>query len=313
MPEPTDSAPHRVPDSAQGPTIPETGYFLDEIGDRLFWLTDGLYQMLFFASDEGVIAVDAPPTLGNSILRAIRSVTKASVTHAVYSHHHADHAGAMSLYEGAQLYSHSEAAALLARDRDSGRPLPQHTFDDTMRLDIGGVALELAHHGPNHSPGNLFIYAPDHQVLMLVDVVFPGWAPFAYLAVAQNIPGVLAAPTLALEYPFTTFVGGHLTRLGTRDDIVAHQGYIEDLRGECERALDTFDIASVFAVVDTSNPWAVFRGYLDGVASQATAPVMARWRDRLGGVDAFTDTNAFAIAESLRIDYGHLGPFGIRD
>ena len=51
---------------------------------------------------------------------------------------------------------------------------------------------------------------------MLVDVVFPGWVPFAYLAESQNIPGWLEAPAQALRYPFHTFVGGHLTRLGTR-------------------------------------------------------------------------------------------------
>ena len=51
---------------------------------------------------------------------------------------------------------------------------------------------------------------------MLVNVVFPGWVPFAYLAESQNIPGWLEAPAQALRYPFHTFVGGHLTRLGTR-------------------------------------------------------------------------------------------------
>ena len=47
---------------------------------------------------------------------------------------------------------------------------------------------------------------------MLVDVVYPGWVPFAALAMAQDIPAWLAAPTQALEYPFQTFIGGHLTR-----------------------------------------------------------------------------------------------------
>jgi glyoxylase-like metal-dependent hydrolase (beta-lactamase superfamily II) len=89
-----------VPAGASGPTIPESGYLVQEIGDQLFWLTDGLYQMMFLVTPEGVSAVDAPPTLGHNILRAIRSVTRLPVTNAVYSHHHADHTGAMVLYEG---------------------------------------------------------------------------------------------------------------------------------------------------------------------------------------------------------------------
>ena len=148
---------------------------------------------------------------------------------------------------------------------------------------------------------------------MLVDVIFPGWVPFAYLAVSQDIPGSIAAPTEALKYPFTTFVGGHLTRLGTREDLLRHQEYIEQLKAECAKALDTFDVGGVFASVDPTNPWAIFRGYLDGVASEAARAIAPKWRDRLGGVDAFTDKNAFAMTESLRIDYGHLGPFGLRD
>jgi hypothetical protein len=63
---------------------------------------------------------------------------------------------------------------------------------------------------------------------MLVDVIFPGWVPFAYLAESQNIPGYLDAPARALEHDFETFVGGHMTRLGTRDDITMHQQYIAD-------------------------------------------------------------------------------------
>ena len=61
-----------VPTAARGPKIPEAGYLVEEIGDGLFWLADGVFQMMFVITDEGVIAVDAPPSLGHSILRAIR-------------------------------------------------------------------------------------------------------------------------------------------------------------------------------------------------------------------------------------------------
>src|SRR5580658_2555160 len=79
-----------VPPPAKGPAIPKFGYLVEEIGDRVFWLTDGLYLMLFMTTAEGVVAVDAPPTIGHNILRAIATVTKSHVTHAIYSHHHAD-------------------------------------------------------------------------------------------------------------------------------------------------------------------------------------------------------------------------------
>ena len=63
--------------------------------------------------------------------------------------------------------------------------------------------------------------------------------------------------------------------------------------------------------MDPTNPWAIFQGYLDGIASQAAAAVVPKWGDRLGGADVYTEVNAYAMVESLRIDAGHLGPFGI--
>jgi glyoxylase-like metal-dependent hydrolase (beta-lactamase superfamily II) len=306
---PTTTAP--VPPPAKGPAIPKSGYLVHEIGERTYWVTDGLYQMIFLVTAEGVVTVDAPPTIGHNILRAIATVTRAKVAHAIYSHHHADHAGAMVLYKGARFYAQREVAGLLKQTRDPNRPLPQVTFNDKLTIMAGEDRIELAYHGPNHSPGNIFAYLPAQRVLMLVDVVFPGWVPFAYLAESQNIPGWLEAPAQALDYPFHTLVGGHLTRLGTRDDVISQQEYIADLKAAAANAIGTFNVETVYGSVDTSNPWAIFRGYLDGVAAQASDAVIPRWIDKLGGADVYTPANAYELVESLRIDYGQLGPFGI--
>ena len=300
-----------VPPAAKGPAIPKSGYLVEEIAERTYWLTDGLYQMIFLVTAEGVVAIDAPPTIGNNITRAIASVTKAQVTHAIYSHHHADHTGAMTLYEGARFYAQREVTGLLRQAGDPNRPLPDVTFDNELTVTAGGDRIELAYHGPNHSPGNIFTYLPAQRVLMLVDVVFPGWVPFAYLAESQNIPGWLGAPAQALGYPFHTFIGGHLTRLGTRDDVVIQQEYVAELKAAAANAIDTFNVGTVYASVDDTNPWAIFRGYLDGVAAQAAGAVVPRWTGKLGGADVYTQANAYQLVESLRIDYGHLGPFGI--
>ncbi|HEY4867064.1 MAG TPA: MBL fold metallo-hydrolase [Candidatus Dormibacteraeota bacterium] len=300
-----------VPPAAKGPAIPASGYLVEEIADRVYWLTDGLYQMIFVTTAEGVVAVDAPPTIGKNILRAIATVTNSRVTHAIYSHHHADHTGAMILYQGARFYAHTEVADLLRQTNDPNRPLPEVTFDRHLTVHAGEDVLDLAYHGPNHSPGNSFINLPAQRVLMLVDVVFPGWVPFAYLAESQNIPGWLEAPAQALRYPFDTYIGGHLTRPGTRDDLIIQQEYVAELRAQAASAIATFNPASVYQSVDPTNPWAIFRAYLDGVAAQAANAVTPRWIDRLGGADVYTLPNAYALVESLRIDYGHLGPFGI--
>ena len=41
-------------------------------------------------------------------------------------------------------------------------------------LEIGAERIQLAWHGPNHSPDNIYIHFPDHGTLMLVVIVLSG-------------------------------------------------------------------------------------------------------------------------------------------
>lgn len=299
-----------LPETAKGPDLPQVGYVLDEIADGIFWLGDGSYQCMFVVTAEDVIAVDAPPTLGHNILRAIDRVTKKPVTHVVYSHHHSDHCGAMSIYpKQASLYAQRATAQRLALLADPDRPLPTEVFDDTLTIDAGAQTLRLDYPGPNHSEGNSFIYAPEQRVLMLVDVIFPGWVPFANLALSAYVPGFIQMHERALDYDFDHLVSGHVTRPGTAEDIRIQLEYMNDLRATAETALSSVDLASTMAPVDTNNAWAVFRAYLDAVAAQTADEIVPRWKDRLGGADVFTLPNAWAMAESLRLDLNSLGPF----
>ncbi len=291
-----------VPAGALGPAIPATGYLSEEISDDLYWVTDGLYQAMFLVSDEGVILVDAPPSMGPNIATAIAEVTAQPVTHLVYTHHHRDHIGGAAQFTGATIVAHEETAALLVRSGDPNRPVPTVTFPDTYTLTVGSQTLQLDYHGNNHEPGNIFVYAPTQKVLMVVDIVFPGWVPFAYLAIAEDVPGFIAAHDTILTYDFSTFVGGHLTRLGTREDVELSQAFVLDVRENAAAALATVDFNAIAATVGYDNPWAVFSVYLDTVAqtcADATVPV---WQDQLGGADAFTFGHCWAMVESLNVD-----------
>jgi glyoxylase-like metal-dependent hydrolase (beta-lactamase superfamily II) len=302
-----------LPDAARGPAIPEAGYLVEEIGGGLYWLTEGVYQVMFLVTGEGVVVVDAPPTIGANLLRGIADVTDEPITHVVYSHAHADHIGAAVLYPAdAERIAHAETARLLERSGDPNRPLPTRTFEDALTLAVGDQTLRLEFRGSNHSPDNIFVWAPRQETLLLIDVVFPGWAPFKNLAMSQDIPGWLAAHDQALGYPFRTLVSGHLGRLGAREDVETQQAYLADLYAACEEALVAVDFGAIFARVGPENAWALFDAYLDEVSAVAAEATLATWRDRLGGADVFTYDNAFMMAESLRIDHGVLGPFGIR-
>jgi hypothetical protein len=58
--------------------------------------------------------------------------------------------------------------------------------------------------------------------------------------------------------------------------------------------------------------WAIFKTYLAAAAQQAAEPIVTKYLDKLSGADVFTVDNAYTLFESLRIDAGTLGPFGIR-
>ena len=308
-----------IPAAAVGPALNENGYHVGQIAGNLYWVTDSYYQAMFLTTRRGVVLVDAPPTIGHNLLRAIDDVTRANgrpstVTHLVYSHSQADHIGAAGLFgPDVVRISHAATAGLLARAADPNRPLPTTTFQDRYRLRVGGEYLHLEYHGPNHAPDNIFVYAPDYSTLMLVDVLYPGWVPFKGLAVSQDLPGWITAQSIAMDYPWHTFVGGHLGRLGVRADGALQIQYMDDLDTSTRAAIGSTDPTPFFAKYGAQgNSWAIFKTFLDAVAEAAAAPVTAKYTGVLAAADVFTLDNAWTLLESLRIDAGVLGPFGVR-
>jgi glyoxylase-like metal-dependent hydrolase (beta-lactamase superfamily II) len=227
------------------------------------------------------------------------------VTHLIYSHHHADHVGASSLFDGTVArIGHGETRKLLLRDDDPARPAPEETFRDRRTLEIGGERIELSWHGSNHSPDNVFIHLPDHDALMLVDIVNPGWAPVYQSNLTEDIPGYLEAPATALTYPWKHFIGGHMGRLGTREDIALHQRYMADIAEHSRKALDTVDPTPYF-VKYGENTWAAVRGYLDAVTAAAATPVIEKYTGVLAAADVFTASTTFHVMQSIRLDLGY--------
>jgi glyoxylase-like metal-dependent hydrolase (beta-lactamase superfamily II) len=298
-----------VPSSALGPAVNEQGYYVGRVERNLYWVTDGIYQCAFLTTPDGVVLFDAPPTIGHNIQRAIDEIASANgvsnkVTHLVYSHHHADHGGASSLFDnGVVRIGHEETRRLLIRDNDPARPAPEETFQDRRTLEIGGERIELAWHGANHTPDNSYIYFPDHDTLMLVDIVNAGWVPVYNLNLTEDRVGYVAAPGHALNYGWKHLISGHLGRLGTRDDVTLHQQYIADISEHARAALGTVDPRPYFQKYG-ANMWAAVKGYLDEVANTAAEPVIEKYTGVLAAADVFTAHTTFWLLESLRLDLG---------
>ncbi len=67
-----------LPESAVGPTLNEQGYYVGRVERNLYYVTDGTYMSAFLTTSDGVVVLDAPPTLGNNIQRAITTTPTTS-------------------------------------------------------------------------------------------------------------------------------------------------------------------------------------------------------------------------------------------
>ena len=205
-----------IPQSALGPALNDQRYYVGRVERNLYWVTDGVYQSAFLTTSEGVVLFDAPPSIGPNLRRAVDEIASANgvsnrVTHLVYSHHHADHAGAASLFGGDVVrIGHEDTRRLLLRDDDPARPAPEITFRDTYTLEAGGDRVELAWRGPNHTPDNIYIHFPDHDTLMFIDVVNAGWVPIYNVNLSEDVMGYMGSSAIALSYPWTHLISGHL-------------------------------------------------------------------------------------------------------
>jgi glyoxylase-like metal-dependent hydrolase (beta-lactamase superfamily II) len=290
---------------------PAKGYRIEDLGEGAYMVTEGVYQMMIVKTAEGLVVVDAPPPIGDKILKAAQEIAPgARITHLVYSHAHVDHIGfaaqLVATNPGMVIVAHQETADLLARANDPNRPMPTATFDginQPFTLTAADQSLQLNYSGPNHEPGNIEIWHADSQTLMLIDVVFPGWMMWRRMAIAHDIPGVFdLVGSINARYDFKTLVSGHVGRTGTRADVEEQWAFMTDLHGAAMKALGTTAIAEGMRAEDTTNPWAVFDNFIDRVTVQCVAELAAKWREKLSGFDVFIYDQCMAMEQSIRVD-----------
>ena len=101
----------------------------------MYAVSDGSYNAMFMVTDEGVIAIDAPPTLGDKYLKAIAEVTDKPISHVIYSHAHLDHIGAAGIFPKNATYiaqqetaNELQRAMSVATNKSAVPPVPTVTF-----------------------------------------------------------------------------------------------------------------------------------------------------------------------------------------
>ena len=169
------------------------------------------------------------------------------------------------------------------------------TFADTYTLEVGGERVELAWRGSNHTPDNIYIHFPGHDTLMFIDVVNAGWVPIYNTNLSEDVQGYMQAPDIALSYPWSHLICGHLGRLATREDVALHQQYIADIEASSREALASVNPVPYYMRYG-ENVWAGVKGHLDAVTERAAAPVIAKYT----GVLAAADIEEFTLHDHVR-------------
>lgn len=255
--------------TVSGPEIdPEKGYAVVEIGDGLYWIADGNYQMMFLTTGQGVVVVDAPMGLGDKILQAISDVTSEPLTHLIYTHIHKDHIGSAGIFpDNIEIIAHIDTAKHLAMKNDPDRPLPTTSFAEQYTLQVGDQVLELSYIGAFHSKGDIVVYSPAHKVVMAVDLFHPAAAPFQYFGIARDMNEHILAHDKLLAMDFDVIISGHEPILGTP----------EHLQFNKEFTLSVLD--NVYAAMQVTPPSATYIGDLAQKCAEITVEQFSDLKD----------------------------------
>ena len=271
-----------------GPEIDaEKGYTVIEIGDGLYWVTDGIYQIMFLTTGEGVIVVDAPMGWETKIQQAISEVTVEKVTHVIYTHIHKDHIGSASVFPADAVYiSHFDTAEHLKMKNDPQRPIPTITFDKKYTLSVGDQVLELSHIGDFHSKGDIVVNSPAHKVVMVVDLFHPNAAPFMYFGITRDMGEHIAVHDKLLAMDWDIMISGHEPILGTP----------EHLKFNKEFTLAVLDNAKT--AIQTTQPNA---NYFGDLANKCAELTVAQYSD-LKDIEVYPVENCVTMVFYAMID-----------
>ena len=288
---------------------PSLGYAVKNVGGGVYVISDNGWQSAFLVTNEGVIVFDAPASFGSKIPSAIAQVTDKPVKILVYSHIHKDHIGGSAAFQnvkGLQIVAPESVAAFLKAMNDPNRLLPNVTFKSEKTISLGGKTVELTRHFFHSDEGDLFIYVPQAKFLMAVDCVTPGYAPFMGFDITTNFHEYLGMFEQLLAYDFDTFVGGHLTDIGTKKDVEITKEFTYDVYNTVKRVHNNMNQGAIAAEtakkLGGDNEFAIFKAILDKATDDAVRELLPRWINRLAGVDVWLPSHVRTALVYVRWD-----------
>jgi len=156
----------------------------EQLADGLYTFRYGAYRSLFMVTDAGVIVTDPlSPEAAKEYRAAIKTITDLPVKYVVYSHAHWDHARGGKIFkdEGAQFIAQQRCVTNMQESPSPDVVLPDITFEDSYRLELGNAALDLYYFGPSHDTCLIVMIPRPHKMIYTVDILTPRPAGGGYL------------------------------------------------------------------------------------------------------------------------------------
>jgi glyoxylase-like metal-dependent hydrolase (beta-lactamase superfamily II) len=257
----------------------------------------------FVVTDEGVVVFDTlgTPSLGDALLRHIRTVTDKKVAYVVASHYHADHIYGLQAFRDqtdavivaqtkaldytAEGNTDDEAAGpRLAQRREALAPwvnadtrivLPDLAFRVGLELRLGGHTFQMLYAGPAHSMSDIMMLVLPERVLFAGDIVQNSRIPFMASAAVNSRNWLAGLQQVAALQPRFILPGHGRPQTDPVEAIRFTDTYIRTVRrvmGEAVANWVEFDAAykaadwSAYAgmpAFDASNRGNAYRVFLD--------------------------------------------------
>jgi len=149
-------------------------------------------NLSFVIGDEAVMVVNGSSAylLAKALHDEIKQITDLPVKYVVDENGQTHASGGNNYWkeQGATIIAHVDAAEeienhgpqglerlneLLKERIEGSEIIPvDETFDESMTLDLGGLAVELLHLGPAHSAGDISVHVPSENVVIAGDIAF---------------------------------------------------------------------------------------------------------------------------------------------
>ncbi|RKE57088.1 MBL fold metallo-hydrolase [Sphingobacterium detergens] len=291
---------------------PTVGYTIQETkpGSKIYVLTDGVWQSAAIVTTTGVVLLDAPESYGMNIEKMVKQVTDKPITTLIYTHSHNDHiSGSRYLknIKNLEIIAAKPVASYLKEKNDQKRLVPTNSFSGKLTLKKGDKTIELQELALFHSnESDVAVYLPKEKFLMVVDLLTPGYVPFKNLDLSNNMHGYLKAFDKVLAYDFDVFLAGHLTALGNKEDVVVAKAYATDLYSIVKKLYQNTDMMKVMGeaagTIGWENKFLLFNVYLDKIIKEGTDEVVAKWGDKLGGVDVWAPSHVSTMLNYVKWD-----------